>query len=132
MEGIALQFEVFADIHLHLKIQIKDKHMPLTLTFQYLRVKWHELTCYVSQEHLTPKEGLNAGCYSNVSCNYSVIAGVNYNQLNHSQRCATRLALHNVTQHDWVFIQNESCFQVVAQIRCDQRSKIKTYCGTSV
>jgi hypothetical protein len=68
MEGVCFQLEIFKDIHLYLKIHIKDKNMPLNLAFQYLRVKWHELTCFVSQEHIRPKEGHNTGTYSNVSC----------------------------------------------------------------
>jgi hypothetical protein len=66
-DGISKDLEVYKDINLYLKVRIRDRELPLNLTFYYLdRGRYKDLTVCYSQEHMDPKEGsINcASCYN--------------------------------------------------------------------
>jgi rRNA maturation protein Rpf1 len=66
------ELECHPGINLQLKIKLKDRALPLRITFHYESEKQRDLTVYYSHNVKIPDELQNHGNFSNVSTHQSL------------------------------------------------------------
>jgi len=90
-DGMSNDFEVHPGINLNLKVKLKDRQLPLTITFPDNDQR-KDLVVYTSSEFKEPREGQHHGAFNNVSYYYMLISLAHKNKNNQ----------HDDAQAGWV------------------------------
>lgn len=66
-DGFSKELEAYPETNMQMKVKLRDRTLPLTLTFVYMDDRRKDLSVFYSQEHKLPRENLNHGHSHNVS-----------------------------------------------------------------